>query len=142
MTRISAVTRSGTPISPAKLAEREVTRQVKDFMLYRGWRAVRMQRTVIAGAFQSGEPGIPDYLFLRYVSQAKAHVLAIWIEFKGPTGRVSEQQQIWHCDERLKGALVWVVDDFEWFAAEYDRLFGWLHSGERAPGQLDMLVGM
>lgn len=142
MPRFSAVTRKGRPLSPAKLLEKQITEQVRDFLSYRGWRPVRMQRTVVPGQFQTGEPGIPDFLFLRYFKEPHAAALAIWIEFKAPNGKLREGQPEWHEREIRRGSSVWVVDDFEWFAEEYERVFGWLHSGDAAVGQMDLLVGL
>jgi len=36
---------------PLKLKERDVVKQVKDFLAWRGWRAVRMQRMILPGSF-------------------------------------------------------------------------------------------
>lgn len=123
---------------PAKLLEREVTRQIRDFLKLRGWRAIRMQRTVMPGQFQSGEPGIPDYLFLHYIGRRAAAVL--WIELKRPGGRIRPQQQEWHDRERGRGAEVWVVENFEHFEGLYRGSFSWLHDG-RLPGQIDLFGG-
>jgi len=103
-----------------------------------------MQRTVIPGQFQTGEPGICDALFLFYLPRAKAPQvsLALWIEFKRPGGKLREGQPEWHQRERLRGATVWVVDDFEFFEDLYQQHFGWLHSSDSGIGQLDLLSGI
>lgn len=136
MSRISATTRK--PPTPEQI----VTRQCRDYLLHRGWRAIRFQRTVVSGQFQSGEPGMPDYLFVRYAHQdrprPRVFSLLLWIEFKGPRGRLGPKQEEWIARERLRGALVWVVDDFEWMVEQYEATFGWLHSGDAARGQLEM----
>lgn len=143
MARISAVTKSGRTLSPGELLERQVTAQVKDFLKHRGWRPIRNQRTVLPGSFQSGEPGQPDYLFLKYLEcKTYAGTLCLWIEMKRPRGKLSDGQIQWHTEERRRGGVVWVVDDFDWFHGEYDRIFGWLHSGDTGRGQLDLLAGM
>ena len=141
MARISAVTRSGRKLSEGQLLEKEVTQQVKDYLLYRGWRPVRMMRTAIPGAFSVGEPGMPDFLFLRYLDcRPTCAALALWVEMKRPDGKLREGQPEWHARERARGATVWVVDDFEWFEGLYHKHFGWLHSGDAAAGQLDLLA--
>ncbi|MGA2270301.1 MAG: hypothetical protein ABSH44_17655 [Bryobacteraceae bacterium] len=142
--RISAVTRSGRKLSAGELLEREVTQQVKDFLLYRNWRPVRMQRTVIPGQFQTGEPGICDYEFIYYLTQSKimGASLTLWVEFKRPGGELRKDQPEWHARERARGATVWVVDDFDFFATLYEKHFGWLHSGDAAVGQLSLLGGL
>jgi hypothetical protein len=91
-----------------------------------------MQRTVLPGSFQTGEPGQPDYLFVRYMTSAKpGSALALWIEFKAPGGRLRAGQPEWHARERLRGSLVWVVDSLEDFEEAYDHEFGWIHAEER-----------
>jgi hypothetical protein len=88
-----------------------------------------MQRTVLPGSFQTGEPGQADYLFLRYLTGEKpGSTLALWIEFKAPNGRLRKGQPEWHARERLRGGLVWVVDSFEDFEESYRREFIWLHA--------------
>ena len=62
--RIAATSRAGKQMTPEAI----VSAQVKDYMLARGWRAVRMQSGLYQGpatTFRSGEPGMPDWLFLR-----------------------------------------------------------------------------
>jgi hypothetical protein len=90
------------PPKPKKLLEREVTGQIRDFLKLRGWRPIRMQRTVVPGQFQTGEPGMADFLFLRYLPGSCAKpagdflteriapcglTLALWVEMKGQTDR-------------------------------------------------------
>ncbi len=140
MARVAAVTRSGRKLSAGELLEKQITQQVRDFLAFRGWRPVRMQRTVLPGSFQSGEPGQPDFLFLRYLPGCKPATacLALWIEFKRPGGKLREGQPEWHQRERLRGGTVWVVDDFDWFEDLYERQFGWLHKGDTGLGQLQL----
>jgi hypothetical protein len=114
------------PLKAAKLLERQVTKQIRDYMKARGWRPIRMQRTVMPGQFQTGEPGIPDYLFVRYLRPGIA--TALWIELKRPGGgKLRPQQREWISRELQRGALVWIVDDFDEFCAAYSGTFGWLH---------------
>jgi hypothetical protein len=111
------------------LLEKDVTRQVRDYLAFRGWRALPMQRTVLPGSFQSGEPGQADYLFLRYMGGGKpGETLSLWLEFKAPGGQLRKGQSEW---QRLRGGIVWVVDSFDGFEETYDHEFGWIHAEER-----------
>lgn len=134
-----------------KLSESDITGQIKDFLSHRGWRAIRHQRTVVPGAFQAGEPGMPDFLFLRYLE--RGYGLVLWVELKRPSDRrkcrclqnagtrkrctVCDQAN-WRKREEGRGAKVWRVDDLEWFAEEYQREYGWLHRGATGRGQLEL----
>lgn len=120
---------------PLKLTERDVTRQIRDFLEWRQWRALRQQRTVIPGAFQTGEPGIPDFLFLRYLPDGMA--LALWVEMKAPGRKTAERQQQWRAREEKRGAVVVTVDDLGAFQSWYDEQYGWLH-GPEGIGQMDL----
>ena len=140
------------------LSESQVSKQVRDFMEARGWRCLRFQRTVIPGAFSSAEPGCPDLSFTRYLDcKVTGAALVLWLEMKSATDRRSCRclqnqgtrkrctvcdQKNWHQRERLRGATVWVVSDFSWFEELYFKHFGWLHSGDSAVGQLDLLAGL
>ena len=133
-----------------KLLEKAITRQVCDFLRARGWRPIRTG--VVAGpGYSLGEPGCADYLFLHY--QEAGCALALWVEMKSPNdkrrctcapGKTCKpcRQKLWHQRERARGGVVWVVADFDAFAAAYDEAYGWLHSGEAARGQLDLLAGV
>lgn len=127
--------RAKTTLSPAALLEREVTAQIRDFLKAKGWRPIRMQRTVMPGQFQTGEPGIPDFLFIRYMGYGKGTLL--WIELKRPGGKLREQQVEWIAKERQRGGTVWIVDSFDPFAALYQERFAWLHSGQ-VKGQVEL----
>lgn len=107
MSRIAA---TAPRLKSLKPTERDVARAVKDFMAAKGFRCVRMQRTVIPGSFQAGEPGIPDLLFLRYRDGA-----IVWCETKRPGGKRSDDQVKWHRNEvaRYPGAQVWTVSSLE-----------------------------
>jgi|SRR5262245_7583625 len=125
---------------PLPLAERDVTRQVRDFLGYRGWRAVRMQRTVVPGAFQAGEAGMADFLFLYYLDQKipvgdwepsnEGFALAVWVEFKRRGAKAAEHQKAWIERERIRGGTVVVVDDYDKFVDWYVEHFGWLTRGD------------
>ena len=116
-----------------KLTERDITRQVCDFMWAHGWRGIRMQSGLMGrpsgGAFRVGEPGMPDWLFVRYVhpEHATGWVAAqcaevLWVEVKAPGKWLSSAQVAWHERERMRGGIVAVVDDIDvyrdWYARE------------------------
>ena len=105
--------------SRAKELERDVTKQVKKYLELRGWRGVRFQRTVANSQFSSGEPGQADFIFLHY-----AHRLMLWIEFKSPTGHLGPKQVEWIERERLRGAIVEVVNDADAFKDWYEANYG------------------
>ncbi len=134
-----------------KLLEKDVAKQIKDFLAAKGWRCVRTQFAHTPGMFSTGEPGMADYLFLRYMpaEAAPARCLAMWVEVKGPNDqrtcrcRAGEKkickvcrQKAWHDRERQRGALVWELSALNRLLVEYEREFGWLHRGEQATGQL------
>lgn len=134
-----------------KLSERAVTKQVTDFLEYRGWRAIRMQSALVKGelhTFRVGEVGIPDYLFLHYL-EGKGVSLALWIEFKQPRDRDRCSCKIgsklcrycgqfnWRAREKLRGATVWKVKQFEPFELAYREAYGWIH-GPQGIGQMTL----
>ena len=129
---------------PMKLTERDVTRQVRDFLEAHGWRAVRMQVARIAtvsGGFEVGELGMPDYLFLRYEADIpdlalESHVdfqpdslpavcQALWVEVKALGKRLSPAQVAWHQAERWRGATIVVADDLDEFQRWYKSEIGY-----------------
>ena len=133
---------------PTKLLEKHVSAQVRDFLKFRQWRSVRTQFAFAPGSFQTGEPGMADYLFLRYLENGLA--LALWIELKGPNDqrkcrcevdKVCKlcRQTAWQERERVRGARVWVVSNIEDFERQYYAEFGWLHS-DAGIGQMDLLL--
>ncbi|MES2393503.1 MAG: hypothetical protein V4555_17840 [Acidobacteriota bacterium] len=142
-----------------KLSEADVTGQVRGFLEARGWRPLRMQRTVVPGQFSTCEPGTADFEFIYYLRNSKVPALSltIWIELKKPGARAKCRcatkaprqrctacdQKAWRDRERSRGAVVWTqVDNIDYVIREYERVFGWLHSGEAAVGQLDLLAGV
>jgi hypothetical protein len=149
------VTSAGRRTAIPQLKESDVQSQVRDFLRARGWRPVRTQFSFSPGSFSTGEPGMADYLFLYPLTNPHnyAVALALWCEFKSPrtrgcTCRPGEakkcrhcKQSAWHAKERAKGFIVWSgVDDFTWFEGQYRERFGFLHSGDSARGQLDLLA--
>ena len=143
---------------PKELAECDVTQQVRDFMAARGWRPIRMQRTIVPGQFSTCEPGTADFLFVYYLKSNQGSTLALWVELKNPKARMYCRclqnrgtkkrctmcdQKTWRDRERARGAVVWTgVSNIDEYIAQYDRTFGFLHSGESARGQLDLLAGV
>lgn len=143
MTTALKLDKKGKP----RLSEADVTKQVCDFLSYEGWRSVRMNvggatyRTltnetgwdsggeVVDRYVQFGEPGQPDWLFIRYGRQNRDFSHArpwiryaeklLWIEFKAPGKKPSAGQIDWHEAERARGALVMVVDNYEVFRDWY-----------------------
>jgi hypothetical protein len=121
---------------PAKLLEKEVTGQIRDFLKVKGWRALRMNPTVVMqGRVLPGETGIPDYFFVKYIKPGISATL--WVELKRPGGKLRPKQIEWIAKEQQRGATIWVVDSFTEFADAYSRSFSWLHDG-RLPGQMEM----
>lgn len=133
-----------------KILERDIAKQVKDFLEWRGWRLVRTQFAFVPGSFQTGEVGMPDSIALLYRPDGTAHVL--WLEIKGPNDKRRCQcragdkrtckvcrQHAWADRERKRGARVWVVSDLGEFSAEYQRIYGHLHCGAGAVGQLHLI---
>ncbi len=113
--------------SQKRIQEREVTKAVKHYLELRGWRPMRCQRTVVGGAFQSGEPGQPDFMFLKYDTEplhSPGNAKVIFIEFKSPSGHLGPKQEEWIARERQRGAVVLVVDNAEEFVKYYERAFG------------------
>jgi hypothetical protein len=109
--------------------EGEVSEDLKKFMVKHGWRPIRNQRTKTPKGFTTGEAGMPDFLFLRYLKGNVA--LALWIEVKAPGGKASDAQKTWIHRERARGALVMVVDDVAKFAKWYGEAYGWLATAPR-----------
>lgn len=137
-----------------KTPEHQVDSQVNDLMKYRGWRSVRHQRTAIPGSFSTGEPGMPDRCYIRYFEGGVA--LVVWIEMKRPGAKRSCRcadkkpgqkctqcaQADWRRRETARGGIVWQVDSIDALERLYQPAFGWLHSGDNAIGQLDLLAGV
>jgi hypothetical protein len=120
-----------------------------------GWRPVRMQRTIVPGQFSTCEPGTADFLFLYY---GRKGVLALWVELKKPKARMTckclqnrgSRKRCTMCDqinwrnrERARGATVWAgVDNIAVYIEQYEKSYGWLHTGAAARGQLNLLAGV
>lgn len=133
MTRVEA--------NAIRLREADVTRQVKDFLQFRGWRLIRNNVTTMQAAdgawVQFGEKGMPDYLALFYLPNGTCQ--HIWIELKHPkTGITRDKQREWQQREAQRGALVLQVRQFDEFACWYDRTLAWLHTEDWVRGQKAM----
>lgn len=122
------------------LLEADVTAQIKDFMERRNWRAIRMQRTVVPGQFSTGEPGIADFLFVRYLRTEFAGLsVACWIEMKrAHGGKMQENQITWRKRELRRGAVVIKASNVSQFHEQYDTAFGWLVSESWVNGQQEI----
>jgi hypothetical protein len=121
------LTKKPRPVSQNKILEKQVTSDVKKYLMLRGWRPLRMQRTVLPGQFSTCEPGTPDILFLRYDTTAlhsPGWGQMLWIEFKSPAGHLGPKQVEWIDKEKARGAIVLVVDDLDEFVAYYEKAFG------------------
>lgn len=116
-----------------RLSEADVTRQVCDFMAAEGWRGFRKNvgvATNLATGRQIGfnEPGMPDWEFFNYRTTTQGGWIRgacfhLWIEFKALGKKPTAHQLAWHEAERVRGALVLVVDDFERFRDWYRETF-------------------
>jgi hypothetical protein len=130
------------------ISEAHVQQTVREFLELDGWRAIRTDPVSDRSRGKGfGEPGMPDYLFLRYETDPTSATIAmisprartfclsraavLWIEFKRKSskrvgvsehwqpGRVAAHQLRWHEAERMRGALVLVVDDIDEFTKWY-----------------------
>jgi len=108
-----------------RLKEREVTRQVRDYLEWHGWRALRNQSAVsmnqAGGVFRSGEKGMPDYLFLYYFRHQPyaGTCIHLWVEMKREGANLDGPQIEWQMKETARGAVVWTVDNYEAFERRY-----------------------
>lgn len=121
-------------MKPFKLTEAQIVRQVRDFLEYRGWRALRMQSALVGrpqgGAFRVGEKGMADYLFLLYRNWdvggqdplSWCSALVVWIEFKRPGKTPTPDQTQWMVEETARGAHVLTVSNFGDFADWYQNM--------------------
>ena len=142
-----------------QLSEADVTAQVKDFLTHKGWRAFRQSRGKFrnpqGNMFTIGEAGLPDWLYVFYVQNAglPGAAIVLWVEKKG-TGKHAKcicatktahqactacDQKAWREYERKRGAQVWIVDDLDGFMRAYKATFSYLHTGDLASGQLELI---
>lgn len=127
------------PPTLPKLLEREIQKQVKDFLRWRGWRIVRHQVTVAttgASTFSVGEKGMADLQAIYYFTDNKPGLtLTLWVETKRLGKKLRPDQEIWKRTEEMRGGLVWKADHIGDFMEQYERTFGWLHTDDRVKGQ-------
>lgn len=108
------------------ITEAHVQQTVVQFLELDGWRAIRTDPVSDRSRGKGfGEPGMPDYLFLRYWKPDHLHNDTrpigemIWVEFKRKDKKPTSHQLIWHSGERGRGAFVFVVDDIDEFTRWY-----------------------
>jgi hypothetical protein len=108
-------TYTGKP-SPQKLLEREIQKQVKDFLRWRGWRIVRHQVTVAstgASTFSVGEKGMADLQAIYYIAGNRPGLtLTLWVETKRLGKKLRPEQEVWkHTDDRVKGQKAMLFEE-------------------------------
>lgn len=125
------------------LSEKDVDKQISDFMAHRGWRRIRNNVGMMQGAgghpVVFGERGMCDLTFLRYFAEPYSGALVLWVETKKPGASLSCRcrpgdknpcrmcnQANWRQRERERGGVCWVVDNFSEFEALYTQRYGWL----------------
>lgn len=99
--------------NPLALKERDVAKQIRDFLELRRWRRVRMNAIRMPGV--SSEMGAPDELWIRYNTLDLGIVDLFWLETKAPGRTPSVAQLEWHTREKIRGAMVCVADSFPSF---------------------------
>jgi hypothetical protein len=96
-----------------QIRERDIERACVDLLQLDGWRPLKTDPC--SDRFRGkgfGERGMGDSLLIRYAVPPTAEVL--WIEWKGPRGRVGDHQMAWHMNERARGAKTLIASiDFE-----------------------------
>ncbi len=110
-------------VNPKPITEAQLSKQIQDFLSIDGWRTFRMEplSNVIQRRY-SAELGCPDLLALRYgkCSMSKWGEI-LWLEIKRPGAKPKKHQEAWHAEERMLGAEVQVIDDYdkfrEWYAS-------------------------
>lgn len=134
------------------LSERDVTKQIKGFLEWKGWRPLRMATggfTRPQGGYQPfGEQGQPDWLFVYYLQPPEA--LVLWVEMKSPGDRrkcptwcrnrnvLAKKlcspcgQAQWRAEEERRGGTVVQTASFDEFSRFYHEQFAYLH-GPNAP---------
>jgi hypothetical protein len=135
--------------SAIKLSERDISKQISDYMQVRGWRRFRNSVGMAMGfsgtPVQFGEKYMPDLRFVRYFQHPYGAAVHLWVEVKAPTARMQCEckplqngnrmcrqcgQKQWRDKERYINAIVWVVDSIEEFMDLYDEKFDYLHHGD------------
>ncbi len=112
-----------------KVTEKHIADAVKGLLEIDGWRVFHMEplSNIIQKRY-AGELGMPDLLALRYgwtKPLAEGDLLAsvlgeiLWLEIKRPGAKPKAHQERWHAEERMLGAEVQVVDDYDFFREWY-----------------------
>ena len=112
-----------------RCSEADIERTVTEFLQLDGWRAIHTDPCSDRRRAKGfGELGMADHLYIRYKWLHpplcdKEHFRPVsevlWIEFKAPGKKPEPHQARWHDAERLRGALVMVVDDIDKFTEWY-----------------------
>lgn len=114
------------------LSEKDVERQISDWMQIHGWREfatgygeIRRGERLVATV---GEVGMPDRLFVRYLPDGRCDL--VWVELKRPKGvgrsggRLRKEQEDWARNERVRGAVVLVIDSLNELREQIAYYFG------------------
>jgi hypothetical protein len=117
-----------------KLSERVVTKQIRDFMVYHGWRAIRLQSGLFArpdgklcSRVHVGEKGMPDYLFLKSHPRYFGAAYCVFVELKaeGKTVEPGSAQDLWAAEALRDGFEVICANSLEDYIAAYRSRFQW-----------------
>jgi hypothetical protein len=104
-----------------KVRERDVTKQIVDWLRCRGWLCLRLQSGVMrgqtGGTFVRLSPnGTPDWI----ITHPKWGTA--FVEMKAPGKPLRPAQVLWHDREKAAGHRVIVADSFDSFLETYGRL--------------------
>jgi hypothetical protein len=107
-----------------RISEADVQTAVVQILELDGWRAIRTDPVSDKSRGKGfGEVGMPDYLFIRYEqapgTRRAGSAEVLWVEFKAPGKSCKTHQLDWHLEERLRGALVMMVDSVDDFRDWY-----------------------
>lgn len=134
-------------MSKNTVLEDEVISQVKTFLEFNGWRAVKHEYGSM-GFKVVGEKGMPDWSFVHYL-RGDGITATLWIEFKSPDDRrkcrceannrgkkrftpcTPCSQKTWRETEEKRGAIVLRVNDLDAFTAWYEPRYSWLRQYKR-----------
>lgn len=121
---------------PIKLSEAQIERQCSDFLALDGWRGLKTDPCSDRRRGKGfGELGMADHLYIRYLPPGVLRYYlppdrygpglaqVLWVEYKGPRGKLSPHQITWATNERDRGAMVAqaTVD----FAPSFDGFTDW-----------------
>ncbi len=113
---------------PRAHPERDIETACTDILRWDGWRVVKTDLPRLRGLGVQ-EKGMADMLYIRYGCQSMIedraqNTTVMWIEWKAPKGRLSQDQADWIAAETARGALVLLAGadfprTFEGFKAWY-----------------------